>query len=256
MLFPLVKKVCNRIEKLDGQIDGPLFIAQLREQRPTLDSELRAKGGKKTKLDIAYWVLGMAFLGFIKKIPGIAIEMKNMLESGSGDPSFRCVVAASLAYLVQPHDLMPDDLPGGYGFVDDAVLLNEACALSWEISGDAKRAEEARKSYQFMLIAVPDATRPSIQLAINGLAMTFNLLRSLDPMMAELQTQALIANPLQPIAAAAAPGRGGMSSLGSQMTSYPTMSGPQYSWRDGNTMGVNFPGGGGVATDGRDIFIL
>ena len=33
---------------------------------------------------------------------------------------------ASLLYLVQPQDLIPDDAPGGYGFLDDCVLLHAA----------------------------------------------------------------------------------------------------------------------------------
>ncbi len=257
MLFHLLDKTYARINKLDTIADAPLFADQLRMMRPTIKSELKAQGILADQLDKALLILSTAQIGVIKDIPAIGAEMSKMLQAGQGEPAFRCVLAASLAYLVQPQDLLPDNLQGGYGFVDDALLLHEACALSWEITGDMARADEKRKIFQFIFTFVPDGSRKLFQNAISGLAMTLNIMRSLDPSLAEMTTQVLIENPLQPIAPQGMAGTtGGLSTLGSQFTNYPQMQGPQYTWRDGNTMGVNFPGGGGVATDGRSIFVL
>jgi len=242
---------------MDIAAEVPRFAAQLRKMRPSLKSELKAQGIAVDQHEKSFLALSAAQITVIKGIPAITTEMSKVLQAGSAEPAYRCVLAASLAYLVQPHDLLPDDLPGGYGFVDDSLLLHEACALSWEISGDKARADEKRKIFQFIFIFVPDGKQQLFQNAISGLAMTLNIMRSLDPMLAEMTTQTLIANPMQPITpqggAGAVPGS---SAFGSQFSSYPSGPRPQYSWRDGNTMGVNFPGGGGVATNGRDIFVL
>ena len=257
MLYQLLDSVCSRIDKLDADIEAPRFAAQVRKMRPTFETELKTKGIAEDQLEKTILVLSAAQVMVIKGIPAIAGEMRNMLQSGRGEPAFRCVLAASLAYFVQPRDLLSDDLPGGYGFVDDALLLHEACALSWEITGDRARADEKRKIFQFVFMAVPDGSREQFQSAISGLAMTLNIMRSLDPMMAEMTTNMLIANPLQPIAPRGEAGAARVpSTFGSQFTNYPGIGRPQYSWRDGNTMGVNFPGGGGVATDGRSVFVL
>lgn len=257
MLFQMLDRLNARINKMNIATEVPKFVAQLRKMRPTLESELKAQGIAEDQLEKTILALSTAQVGVIKGIPALATEMSQMLQAGSGEPAFRCVLAASLAYLVQPQDLLADDLPGGYGFIDDALLLHEACALSWEVSGDMARAEEKRKIFQFIFTFVPDGRQAEFRSAISGLAMTLNIMRSLDPMLAETTTQMLIANPLQPIAPQGGVGApGGLSTFGSQFTNYPSGHSPQYTWRDGNTMGVNFPGGGGVMTDGRDIFVL
>jgi uncharacterized membrane protein YkvA (DUF1232 family) len=257
MLFQMLDNVYTRINKLNFAEEMPRFASQLRKMRPSLEAELTAKGIAADQLEQTILALSTAQLVLIKGIPKTADDMSKMLQSGSGEPAFRCVLAASLAYLVQPHDLLPDDLPGGYGFVDDALLLHESCALSWEVEGNMARAEEMRKLFQFIFTFVPDGSRELFQSAISGIAMTLNIMRSLGPGLTEMTTQMLIANPLQPIAPQGGAGAvGGLSTFGSQFTNYPSRPSPQYTWRDGNTMGVNFPGGGGVATDGRDIFVL
>lgn len=255
MLFQKLNKVFTQINKMEIATEAPRFAAQVKKRRPSLISELKAQGIASDQLEETITVLSAAQLKIIKDLPKIAAEMAKMLKEGRGEPAYRCVIAASLAYFVQPKDLLPDDLPGGYGFIDDALLLHEACALSWEITGDMARAEENRKIFQYIFMFIPDGSLEQFKAGIRGMAITLNIMRSLDPSLAELTTQMLIANPLQPISPQGQFGAvSGPSAFGSQFSSYPGR--PQYSWQSGSTMGVNFPGGGGVATNGRDIFIL
>lgn len=257
MLFTLLDQVCQRINSMQVNEEAPRFANELRKMRPTLDTDLKSKGIATDQLDQAVLALSVGQLLVIKALPPLVTEMSNALRAGSADPGFRCVLAASLAYLVQPRDLLPDDLPGGYGFLDDALLLYEACALSWEVSGDMAKAEEKRKLFQFLFLAVPDASREAFRSAVSGLATTLNMMRSLGPMVAEMTTQTLIANPLQPIAApggSTAPA--GRSGFGQAFADYSGAPKPQYTWTNGNTVGVNFPGGGGVAADSRGVYVL
>lgn len=257
MLFQKLDEVCARIDRMDIAVEAPRFAAQLRKMRPGLEGELKAQGIPANEVKHSIQVLSGGQLGVIKGIPTIVNEMSEMLRSGSWEPAYRCVLAASLAYLVQPNDLLPDDLPGGYGFVDDALLLHEACALSWELAGNMARAEQTRKIFQFIFIFVPDGSGELFQTAISSLAMTLNVMRLLDPVQAEMTAQMLIANPLQPIAPPTGTGAmGAPSAFGSQFTNYPGYQETQYTWQDGNTIGVNFPGGGGVVSDGTNIIPL
>ena len=257
MLFQLLDNVCKKINNINATAEVPKFAEQWLKMRPNLKAELKAQGIAEDKIESAILALSLSQLGVIKAIPSIVSEMTNILNSRSGEPAFRTVVAASLAYLVQPQDLLPDNLPGYYGFVDDVLLLQESCALSWEITGNITNAEERRKIFQFIFMFVPDGQREEFQNAISGLATTLNLMRYLDPMTAEMTIQMLIANPLQPIAPqAGVGGTGGPSQFGRKFTDYSSISRPQYSWRDGDTIGVSFPGGGGVAADSSGVYIL
>jgi uncharacterized membrane protein YkvA (DUF1232 family) len=253
MLYQLIDKLNAQINKMDVKAEAPLFVEQWRKMRPSLENELKSHGVPPDQFANVMLTLSMAQLGYIKCIPTWATEMCQVLQSGSGDPSFRCVLASSLAYLVQPLDLLPDNLPGGYGFIDDVLLLTEARAISWDISGNSKNAEEIRKVFQFIFVFVPDNRQEEFKNAINGMATVMNLFSSLDPMVAEMTTQMLIQNPLQPVTSGE---QGQPSAFGSKFSSYASAPKYQYTWKDGNNMGVNFSGGGGVATDGRDVFIL
>ena len=257
MLFNLLNKLYTRINNIDENTEAVKFAAQLQKMRPNFKAELKSMGIASDQLDKAILVLSAGPIKIIKGIPAIAAEMGTMLQQGGGDPAYRCVLAASLAYLVQPNDLLSDDLPGSYGFIDDALLLHEACALSWEITGDMNRAEEMRKIFQFIFMFVPEGTEERFKSAIRELALMLNAIRSLDPVLANMTTQMLIANPLQqPAPQGYAGTMGGPSAYGSRMTNYASSPRPTYTWKSGNSMGVNFAGGGGVATDGRDIFVL
>jgi hypothetical protein len=104
---------------------------------------------------------------------------------------------------------------------------------------------------------IPDQSQEQFRAAVNNLSMTLNLMRSMDPLLSEITKRTLIANPLQPVQTQGQAGAmGGHSAIGQRMASYHSAPKPSYAWRSGNSMGVNFAGGGGVATDGRDIFVL
>ena len=254
MLYEMLDNVCGRINKIDINVEAPLFAAQLRKMRPSLEKEFAANGIKEKDFDNSILVVSASQLRAIKRIPAIVAEMSNILKTGGGEPAFRCVLATGLAYLVQPRDLLPDDLPGGYGFIDDGLFLYETCALSWEITGDTARSEEPRKIFQLLFMCVPDGSQQAFQTAISGVAMTLNVMRSLDPRVAELTVQALIANPLQALPPQV-PVAGPPPAFGSQFSGYPGSVGPQYAWKNGNTLGVIFPGGGGVVADSTTISV-
>src|SRR5688500_8646961 len=135
MLFQLLDEVCARIDALDVMAEAPRFAAELRRRNPRLEIDV-LHDIPEIDVDMAIRLMSMGRLSLVKAIPSLVSEMRALVQNGGCEPAFRCVLAATLAYTVQPRDLLPDDLPGGYGFVDDALMLHEAAALSWEVSGD------------------------------------------------------------------------------------------------------------------------
>lgn len=255
MLYQMIDKLCEQINKIDAVAELPQFAAQVRKMRPNLNNELLSQGILEKELNKSIMTMSFAQLVLIKNIPSIADELTKILKVQNINAAYRCSVAACLAYLVNPKDLLPDNLPGGYGFIDDFLLLQEACALSWEISGDMKKAEERRKIFQFTFMFVPESRREEFQTAINSLTTTFNIMRALDPILAEMTIQMLIQNPLQEISQQSH-SFGSLSPFKSQFSEFSKNYRPQYSWQNGNTMGINFPGGGGVAADSSGVYIL
>lgn len=255
MIYQMIEKLCTRINQINSEKELPQFISQFRKMRPNLKSELLSQGIPEEKQNTFINVISWAQMGHIKKIPSIADELSSILRSRNFASDFRCAVAASLAYLVNPNDLLPDNLPGGYGFIDDLLMLHETCALSWEIAGDMKKAEDLRKMFSFTFLFVPEGKREEFQTVINSLAMTINLMRALDPTIAEMTIQMLIQNPLQQVPQQSG-SFGNLSPFASQFSGISNNYRPTYSWQDGNTMGINFPGGGGVAADSSGVYIL
>ena len=254
MLFQLLDEVCARIDALDVMAEAPRFAAELRRRNPRLEIDV-LHDIPEIDVDMAIRLMSMGHLSLVKAIPSLVSEMRALVQSGACEPAFRCVLAATLAYTVQPRDLLPDDLPGGYGFVDDALMLHEAAALSWDVSGDMARAEDTRRKFQFIFEAVPPDRHAEFKEAVRGMAVLVNIMRMYGPELAAMTTEGLIAYPLQ---ATGAEGGAGTAAnpFARGFTAFEPGAPPQYTWQTGNLMGINFPGGGGVATDGRDIFPL
>src|SRR5262249_42123952 len=100
--------------------------AQLREHAPEIVADMledaRRQGNKPTE-DAILTVLSGVALASVKGIPGLAKKLVAGMNDRRIPMARRCTIASVLGYLVQPRDLLPDNLPGGYGFLDDAAML-------------------------------------------------------------------------------------------------------------------------------------
>ena len=52
--------------------------------------------------------------------------MIEKVQDSSIEPALRCALVGILTYLVRSEDLIPDDSPGGYGYIDACLLLRTA----------------------------------------------------------------------------------------------------------------------------------
>lgn len=207
MLFRLLDQICTKISKLDIKREAPLMWGEIKRARPDFCARLRESGANKTVIRLITEAIATGVLVRIKDMPTIVNIMVNKLKNRRTDPAIRCALAGVLAYLVQPHDLIPDDAPGGYGYVDDNAILRAGLIEYLNILPPGTTEAEKQRGYlQVFGSIVPLHVLPALQAAIVGVTTAFHLLRMLPPEILEIATQQAIANPLQMTAPQPPPG--------------------------------------------------
>lgn len=199
MLIELLQGVTDRIEAIDPRAAGPEMLAQInRHRRQVLDGIFAKAGGARTKDVEEQFAIGV--VRTIKRIPEIIERLVEPLERRSHDGGTRCAVATVLAYIVQPRDLIPDDSPGGYGYIDDYVLAR-AALVEFLIDIEHSR-QKTPVSVEMMFDLLPVGVAGQMEQAVQGLSMAYQVMRSLPPFVVDMMVEQIVANPL---AAAQAP---------------------------------------------------
>ena len=72
--------------------------------------------------------LAKAFIVAITDIPYMVRSLMFLLEKEDCTPEWRHAIVLALVYLVRSDDLIPDESPGGYGFIDDYIVLRMTVA--------------------------------------------------------------------------------------------------------------------------------
>ncbi|MBW2278988.1 MAG: DUF1232 domain-containing protein [Deltaproteobacteria bacterium] len=197
-LYQLIEEVADRIEALDPGpgADRDAFAKQLLEARQDLFAQLEggADGEASRRASAA---LASCMLGLIKDIPVIAEAMLHAIDRRSAEPAVRCALAGALAYLVRLKDLLPDDLPGGFGYIDDCVILRATATefLDFLPSGFTT-ADQERRVLELLAICVPPARIPEFQAAVEEIWLTFHVLLWESEEIAEELGNQLLEDPL------------------------------------------------------------
>jgi uncharacterized membrane protein YkvA (DUF1232 family) len=200
MLYRMLDEVCGRIDRLNVQAEAPRMLQQIELARPDFRNRF-LQGAPEGTVELLSQAIAAGILMRVKEIPDIVRSMTSTIKSSREQPALRCAVAGVLCYLVQPHDLVPDAAPGGYGFVDDSVILRAGRA---EYLRGRANVEEDEKFANMAASIVPLDVLPALQLTIQGMSAAVQLLNLLPSAIAEMTLQQAIANPLQ-MAAPAAP---------------------------------------------------
>jgi len=177
-LYTLIDDVVHRIDTLDPDAgeDVKLFARQLVEARPDLFSQL---GGDHRGPDASRGaeMLAAGMIAVIKEIPGIVEGMLAAIDRRTTEPAVRCALTGALAYLVQPRDLMPDDLPGGFGFIDDCMILRATVTEFIDyLPKGFTTLERERRLLELLAIAIPPERLPEFQEAVEGIWLIFHAL--------------------------------------------------------------------------------
>jgi uncharacterized membrane protein YkvA (DUF1232 family) len=176
-LYDLTDRVVARIEALDPAVEVPRFAKELRRARPDLIDKL----GRENTPGITD-LLSAVLLGLVKEIPVIVGALREAVGKRSTHPAVRCAMVGALAYLVQPRDLIPDDRPGGFGFIDDSLILRATVSEYFDAlpAGFTNRQRE-RDSIRLLALCVPPDRLLEFQAQVDGVWHLFHRLLLLPP---------------------------------------------------------------------------
>ncbi len=176
-LSPLINQSIEQIEKLDLTGEDPrLFADQLLEARPILFEVLSQQYGETTSAEVGI-TLARCMIGVIKDIPSIVEAMLNAIDRRTTEPAVRCALAGGLSYLVRPRDLLPDDLPGGFGFVDDCMILRATVTeFLVYLPKDFTSTERERRILELLAMCIPPDRLHEFQAEVEGIWLTFHAL--------------------------------------------------------------------------------
>src|SRR5690242_6343268 len=128
MQWALFRKVMIKlagVRELDPERDAARYAEQLIELRPQLFAQL--PGGTEGLIGrMAARTIAIDHLQEICRLPDEVAAIERSLEISTMTASERLVRIAGLAYLVCDRDLLRDDLPAGYGLIDDCIALRGA----------------------------------------------------------------------------------------------------------------------------------
>jgi uncharacterized membrane protein YkvA (DUF1232 family) len=171
-LYDLTDRVVGRIESLDPVAEVPRFAQELEKARPDLIEKL----GRENVPGIVNR-LSADLLGLVKEIPVIVGAVREAVEKRSTHPAVRCAMVGALAYLVQPRDLIPDDRPGGFGFIDDSLILRATVSEYFDaLPAGFTSQEKERGNFRLLALCVPPARLGEFQAQVDGIWHLFHRL--------------------------------------------------------------------------------
>lgn len=211
-LSRLLEQTLTEIDRLDPMRDGPVMYKQLTGARPELLASLQHQfGAEAAAMQKAGTLIGAAAVAKLKGMRDVVDQLVQVIDKPSTPPAMRCALVGVLAHVALPHDIVPDDAPGGYGILDDAALLASGVLMVQQASNtDSKQIQATRATIDWLQGSVPAASRPALALAIQGVAFGYQMLSMLPPQVAEMTTQQLLDDP-QGVMAPAAPPAGWQS---------------------------------------------
>ena len=174
MLFRMVEKACASLDALDVQRDAGGMLRQILAVRPhgeldsrSLDSfvaegvpieDLRAILAGAEKKVAALMVTR------VKESAAIARRMVSMIRGDEVSLQAQVGLVIVLLYFVDPHDLVPDGVEGGYGYLDDAVLLRAGLIeLDAEVPPDSLRREQLSTDISMFASVLPPRVVPVLE---------------------------------------------------------------------------------------------
>lgn len=199
MLFEELDRITKQIQQLDAQKQASAFLDQMIAHHAAVleqfDYGPTASGAERMVL------LGIAagcILKLVEPLPAIIRQLSAVVRNVAAPPHLRCAIAGGLGYLVQPIDLIPDETPGGYGFVDDAVLLHATRAAYLQaISDNVEETEGAESRMRLAAAICPPAVIKSLDQALERVVVGFRALVEVPDDMLLLATEKIIADPFQ-----------------------------------------------------------
>jgi uncharacterized membrane protein YkvA (DUF1232 family) len=198
MLFKRVNAVAATIEKLPFFPAPPQLAEQIRANAPNAVSEVTRQaraGGMPGTDQQSLQVLSLIAHTAIKSIPRATRAMAEKVKDRRVPVAQRCAIACILAYFVQPHDLIPDNAPGQYGYMDDAILLQAGMVEYLDTLPQGMDSRTQQMTAALLIGLTPEQVRPQLEMGISTLSATVQILAMIGAETQDL-LDFVIANPL------------------------------------------------------------
>jgi hypothetical protein len=190
-LFARLEQTVDHARRLDPHRDAPCFAEELLASVPEIFTKLSPARSSR-----AAHAMAEAALHQLRQLPHQINEDAATLVDPPPLPLHETLArTAALAYVACADDFLSDDLPAGYGLIDDALLLRAAevgPASTWTHDQRVRRlGAEAR----FLSLFLPRALLPKVDAALDELFAIISSYARFPRVVLEETTRRLIERP-------------------------------------------------------------
>lgn len=200
LLSTRIDETCRIVTALDPDTEGAAMIGQVMQARPDIEPQIRSvvaqSDAGNEAMDRVLLALGVAFVRRVKDLPAQVGTLVGCINDPSTESAVRCALVSILAYVSQKRDFVPDDAPGGYGFVDDCAMLIAALMNMLDpVEANAERIEAYQETFTGLQSMLPESVNNDMQLAVQSLVLLVQAVRALPEEMAESLIQKILDDP-------------------------------------------------------------
>jgi hypothetical protein len=192
-LFGQITRKLVAVRELEPQRDAARFAEQLLALHPGLFARIDG-GAESVAARMAARTIALDHVREVCELPKAVEELQLSMANATMAASERLVRVAGLAYLVCENDLVRDDLPAGFGLIDDCIALRAARLATANVLGTDHFTEDLT-TIHYLSLAIPSALLPAIEAAIAFAAEIEIRTRTLPESIVELAIRELINNP-------------------------------------------------------------
>ncbi|MFO7565441.1 MAG: hypothetical protein R6X02_22560 [Enhygromyxa sp.] len=201
-LFQQVMHKLASVRELDPRRDAARYAEQLLGFQPRMFAPIDG-GAQSVAARMAALTIAGDHLREICRLPSFVDELERSLAVATMSAGERLVRVAALAYLVCGRDLIRDDLPAGYGLIDDCISIHGAVlatmgqrSLGGRGSGTLGQVLGAELlRIRYLALAVPDPVLPATAEALTHAAKLAAQTRDLPNAIVEAAIRHLVEHP-------------------------------------------------------------
>lgn len=204
LLFDELRRLIGVLESLSEEECVPILSANvLRYDRAACDriaaaNRSAAAVGRPTTAEGAARSLAVFQFDVLKSLPSLLGRMEKVVREREGSPADRVAIASVLAYLVNPQDIVPDDLPGGAGLLDDAIVLVSVAKGMFHLLRPPNKTERDLVFEANVLASgIPPQLLGQLNQQIQVVWTVYHGFAGMPPMVAEQQLDLMLTQPLR-----------------------------------------------------------
>ncbi|NVB39890.1 hypothetical protein G6O69_18750 [Pseudenhygromyxa sp. WMMC2535] len=193
VLFQRVMQKLVGIRELDPERDAPRYAEELLARNPALFEALEG-GASGPAAIVAAHEIARDHVREVSLLPRLCDDLQRSVSTAALTAGERLVRLMGLAYLTCGHDLIHDDLPAGYGLIDDCIALHGA-AMATAALASPRYVAQQRQRIRYLSVAVTDELREQLHAVLIRAAEVALVCEDLPDYAVELTIRDLIEAP-------------------------------------------------------------